>query len=147
MTEPILLLCERTHRWAIAFRRALGEAATVGETRTIEHAGERLAASPDLAIAVDATAFAPETLLPAIARWSEAGSVVLVLAAPALADAELVFREAGAIHVVYSPRQLGPAVEILRRRQSRLPSRKTNETPESPFQPRLPWGRFAGLSE
>lgn len=144
MPPPQLLICERASRWAIAWRRTLGEATPLGETRSLAQVDDRLRDQPRLPVAVDATAFAAEALLAAIARWCEGGAPVIVLASPALAEQELVFREAGAVQLVRSPRDLRPAARLIRRHLRRLPAEPASNQPlEQAVFARLPWARCA----
>ena len=114
MSKPHLIVCERLGRWAAAFRRALGTDREVVEVRSFAQLDEQLRSRPSTPIAVDATVFSAERLLPGIVRWSR-GSPVIVLASPPLLDAEFVFREAGAAHVVFSTRQVPAAAALLAR--------------------------------
>jgi|GEM_PF-986686 len=141
-TKPHLIVCERTQRWATAWRRALGEGVTVGEVRSLTQVDERLAGLA-LPIAVDASAFSAERLLTGVARWSQAGSPVIVLGATGQLAEEFAYREAGAVHVIASPRQIGWAVAIVTRYRPAVPAPKPAELPleQAAFE-RLPWGRF-----
>jgi hypothetical protein len=144
MSQPQLLICERTGRWAIAWRRALGAEARVQEVRSLKQVDEFLLTTPNVPVAVDGAAFSSEKLLQAIARWSAARATVLVMAPQAWAEEESTLREAGATHVVFSPRSLRPAVCLVERHYQRLPSQPAEVgTLEERIQARLPWARWA----
>lgn len=141
-----LIVCEKTPRWAIAWRRELGEQATVIEVRALTHVDDYPTGASPLAIAVDAGAFRSAALLPAIARWTEAGAAVVVLESPQFAAAEFAFREAGAVHAVFSPSPLEPAARMLRRHwKRRRPAEAAENNPrlEQSVHERLPWARYA----
>ncbi len=62
----------------------------------------------------------------------------LVLAARGLEPYELLLREAGALHVVFSPRSLDPLLRLIRRHLARAPQPEL--TLEESVWAGLPWG-------
>jgi hypothetical protein len=147
MSQPQLLICERTGRWAIAWRGALGAEARVQEVRSLKQVDEILQPTPSVPVAVDGAAFSSEKLLQAIARWSAAGATVLVMAPQDWVGEESTFREVGATHVVFSPRSLRPAVRLVERHYRGLPDEPAEVgTVEERIRRRLPWARWAKAS-
>jgi len=142
MPKPHLIVCERTPRWAAAWRRMLGPQASVGEVRSLTQLDQLLGNDPT-PIAVDASEFSGKSLLPAVARWSQAGSPVVIVGSSGRLEDEFAYREAGAVHVLCSPRQIRSAAEILTRYRASTPTAKPAELPlEEAVYERLPWQRF-----
>jgi hypothetical protein len=116
-----ILVCEKGNKWSIAFRRVLGPAFPLVETRSLAQCRQRWHTSPPGFVALELTADNAEAVLGHLLefsrRWGHARA--MVLAGPGWESQECVFREAGATHVLFSTRELG-TVERLVQRQRQL---------------------------
>ncbi|QDU93218.1 hypothetical protein [Lignipirellula cremea] len=112
-----LVVCERTGAWAVALRAALGDAAClVYETRNFDDCRAALEAAPQGMAAIEAAAVDLEEMLSTVIELSRHGAPVVVLAARQFLPHETLFREAGAVQVVYSRRQAPLAARLFLRR-------------------------------
>lgn len=100
---PGLIICEKTNRWAVALRRALGrQASLVRETRSLPECQRAAITAPASFVALQVT----ETNLDGALGLIQTCSRLLpnvrfaALIDPALQDAIGALREAGAVHVV-----------------------------------------------
>jgi hypothetical protein len=106
-----LIVCEKTERWALAWRGLTGESVAFWQTRSLAEVGERLREAPASVVALEC----PLDRVGEVCRWLERRVAdfpqmrTVVLADPPLRPAECVLRTAGAQQVVYSPQAL-PAV-------------------------------------
>jgi hypothetical protein len=112
------IICERGERWAVALRgplKRLGH--RLVETRCLDDCWREVAASPASLVGLEATALNLEAVVPWMQRLTAAfpHARIVILGSPAIAPAEWVLREAGAVHVVFSPRQWQPLARIARR--------------------------------
>ncbi len=136
-----LIVCETTSKWAVALRRQLSCHAGIrlSETRNLDDCWQQAVASPGCFVALAATTVNLEPLVAAIKRLREKlpHVCVAVLAQRSLAEAEWILREAGAVHVVFSSRDLGPLIRLANRhfdrRQAELPQ-------DTRGWEQLPWG-------
>ena len=110
-----LIVCEQTGKWAVALRRSsLIGSIRVYETRSTEECQQELQASPASLVAVEAT----DANLNRLAAWlCEIATQfprcrVVVLASRGLESSQWLWREAGAVHVEYSPRQMSGVARI-----------------------------------
>ena len=134
------ILCEKTTRWAAAFRAALGRSQPqLRETRSLPGCEEALAASPTSFLAIEVTAVNLEATLDFTRRNSihfPNAALVALLSSETLAAAPL-FREAGAIDIAASVLEAP--------RLARLAQRYHHQTPIEPLSAhqflteRLPW--------
>jgi len=148
MNECGIVVCEKTGRWAVAIRRALGGATGLGETRSWTACLREARSRPGALVAVEIT---PENAEAACLRLTELSLnspqiSVIVLADRRLRPTEWVFREAGAVSVLFSPDELVRLRPLWQRFVDRLPVVQT------PFREqvwsRLPWTQYAtGVSE
>ncbi len=118
MSEAHFIICEKANRWAVAFRRQLRSVGIrVHETRSLDHCHRELTTAPRSLFAVEVD---PETLERRL-RWSWhttrsfSRSRAMVLTCRGLEPADLMLREAGALHVLYSRRGIAPAARLVRR--------------------------------
>jgi len=122
MQNPGIVVCEKTGRWADALRLALTRpmpdmrlrVADVRETRSLDECGEAVESSPESVVVVEARGSNLSMLPSWIANLCRRFPRALVVA---VADRELgairpLLREAGAAHVVFSPRMLRPALRM-----------------------------------
>ena len=143
MSAPRIILCEKSSRWAIALRRALGaDAPLLIETRSLAECGRELAARPASLIVVECTVENLEHAALAIAdlagRYPQCR--VAGASAPALRPAEPLLREAGAISVVHSPRQARTLSRLAMRHLARAPQPVLSV--REAILERLPWSRW-----
>ena len=147
MPTARLILCEKTSRWAVALRRALGPRQHVlSQTRSLTECSRELASSPASLVAVECTAANLDQVLVAIGEWSRRyphARMAVVVDSP-LEPAEAMLREAGAVCVLLSLRQAPTLSRLARRHLARAPQ---SELPlrESILE-RLPWARWASSS-
>ncbi len=137
-----LIVCETGSRWAVALRRQLRAAddPQVYETRYLEDCWQQAAADATCLVALEATFSNLESVVSSLHRFRERlpHVPVLVLAARSLAEGEWLWREAGAVHVVFSPRALRPVISLIRRHLARMLAEHP-PTLSAAWQ-RLPWG-------
>lgn len=149
-----LIVCERTGRWAMAWRPWLTEGEiALHQVRSLSQCRQALDETPSAAVALDAGSIASQGLFAAIADWTGhfPRAIVIVTAPPSWLPDEFVLREAGALHVGYSPRTLGAAATLVRRhlangaRENSQPEASA-ESLEQAIHRRLPWNRYAKAS-
>jgi len=149
MQPGTLVFCERSGRWAVAWRRLWARtlpgrsganSIRVVETRSVSECLETLAELPAAFVAIELTAKsadkALELLFELMTRFRD--SAAAVLAENELAEYEWLAREMGAVHFVASPRHLPSLVEMVRRHAERTPAPDLGLRQE--IWSRLPWG-------
>jgi hypothetical protein len=149
MDTATLVFCERTGRWAVAWRGAWTRATAnraeqplrVVETRGARECRETLAGLPGAFVAIELTAAGADAALDLLAELTTncRGAAAAVLAERELADYEWLARELGAVHFVASPRQLPPLVDIVRRHAARAPAIARELETREEIWSRLPW--------
>lgn len=144
MPTACLIVCEKTGRWAAAFRRALaGHSQALSETRSLAHCGRELADSPASVVAIEITPANLEAVCQEMLAWSHhyPAARLLALAERGLETAEVLLREAGALDVLFSTRDVPAASRLVVRRLALAP------VPALPWrealQNRLPWDAWA----
>ena len=144
MSQCRFLLCEKTSRWAVALRRALGDRGRwLVETRSLPQCGRELRAFPASLVAVEIGESNLEAALGAMARWSRRfpAAHVIALIDASLIAAEPLIREAGAIGVLASTRDAAAAADLFGRHAALLPA---DDGPlEQSILAELPWQRWA----
>jgi hypothetical protein len=144
MSQCRFLLCEKTSRWAVALRRALGERGRwLVETRSLPQCGRELKAFPASLVAVEISESNAEAALGAIARWSQRfpSAHVMALIDSSLTAAEPLIREAGAIGVLASTRDAIAAANLFGRHAVLAPA--LVGPLEQSILAELPWQRWA----
>jgi hypothetical protein len=138
------ILLERTSRWAGSFRRAMRKYKSempipICEARSLAQCQRELKASPHSVVGIE---ILPKNaiemsrgLIDLSSKFSD--SRWIALAARGLEPFELQLREAGAVHVLFSPRSLSPALRLVRRHLSRAPQPRLSL--EESIWVRLPW--------
>jgi hypothetical protein len=140
MPTARLILCEKTSRWAVALRRALGPQADVlVETRSLADCGRELAAAPASIVTVECTLENLEKVLTAISEWSRRfrAARFVALREPALEPAAPLLQEAGCVSVLPSPRQSRGLARMALRQLARAP--QPDLPLEDSFVAALPW--------
>ncbi|OHB72132.1 MAG: hypothetical protein A2V70_07435 [Planctomycetes bacterium RBG_13_63_9] len=136
-----LIVCEHGGGWAVGLRRELaGEEVHLCETRSLAQCWETLGENPAGLVVVELTTANVDELLGRMVRLGRDFPLarVAIVADRRLAGYEWLMREAGAVHFVCSPRQLGPLAEVARRHldQAPVPRRSVTER----IWASLPWG-------
>lgn len=140
MTTARMIVSETSGRWAFALRAALVSSGVyVAEIAGLANAFARLHDDSRALLAFEASEACAEEGFALLqeSRRRVAGCGVIVLLDGALAASEPLWREAGAIAVVSSPRRLAALASLIRRYF------ETRETPTLTFREgvwqRLPW--------
>lgn len=144
MNPVHLIVCERTGRWAVALKRALGDELKLTETRSLPACTAELSHDPFGVVAVEVTSLNLEAVLASLAAWQRRfpDARVIALGDESLAAADHLLREAGAALVLHSTRESPRAAKLVQRHAARVPA------PDLPLEQaihnRLPWaGRTA----
>jgi hypothetical protein len=137
-----LVVCESSGTWAVRLRRVLRnhDGWRVVETRSPHDCRQQLSHYPGSIAAWEGSGSDVESLARCLleqARLFPRSPSVVLCTRPA-ARYERLWREAGAIHVVRSPRHLSSIVGIVRRHSVRFPERPKSLEP--PVWQQLPWG-------
>ena len=140
-----LIVCEPTGRWAAAISRLLPQGTAVCQTRTFEDCRSELAAAPH---SVVAAAVSVGNLLRALHYLSACerefpSAVPIALAERGASRYALLLREAGAMHVVGSIRELQSVVDITLLQTARFPM---PHTATQQMWARLPWADAAAAA-
>lgn len=139
MTAARLIVCERSGRWAAAFRRMAADDLPLRETRSFEQVERELEKLPASVAAIEINGVSAARIASQLAAWTTRYSAArfLLLAEADVADSEPELREAGACHVVYSSRELAATVELVRRHLARAP--RPELSLEESILAALPW--------
>ena len=135
-----LILCEKTGRWAAAFRRAAAAGELpIRETRSLEQLERELEQLPSSVAAIEINSASAARIGSQLAGWRVRFSAArfVLLAETDVAASEPELREAGACHVVYSSRDLAATVELIRRHLARAP--RPELSLEDSILASLPW--------
>jgi hypothetical protein len=108
MIESNVVVCEKTGRWAAAIRRVLGPAPGLCETRSWPACLQALRSRTAALVAVEMLPDHAEAVCRRLAELSKRSRCVhaILLADRSLQKAEWLLREAGAVHVLFSPRDI-----------------------------------------
>ena len=124
MSDARVIVCEKTGRWATALRRAFrGLQLRVTETRSLTACWQELEQCPTSLVALEFVPDNREAILRRLLdlhsryRWAQA----IVLAERGSEPFEWILREAGAIHVLFSPRSLAATARLARRHAHSVP--------------------------
>jgi hypothetical protein len=144
MNTVYLIVCERTGRWAVALKRALGDELKLIETRSLPACAAELSRDPSTVVAVEVTSLNLEAVLASLAAWQRyfPRSRAIALGDESLTVADHLLREAGAALVLHSTREVARAAKLVQCHAARIPA------PDLPLEQaihkRLPWaGRAA----
>ena len=135
-----LIVCERTGRWAVALRSELaGAGARVWETRLLDDCWSELANSPASFLVLELGGNVSD-LLSRMARLPRdfPAARLAVVADRSLAGHQWLMREAGAMHFLCSPRQVGPLAQLACRHLAQVPPPPQSLTEQ--IWASLPWG-------
>jgi len=135
-----LIVCEKTGRWATAWRQAI-DGSQIFETRSLADCWEELTNYPASLIALETTSANLEQVATWIARLGRffPSARAVVLAQRTLQPAAPPLREAGAIHFLCTPRKIDSLARLAERHLATAP--KKPRSPSEQIRDRLPWGR------
>lgn len=146
MDAARFIVCEKTGQWSVAIRRAeLDLGVRVCETRSLAECWEELAASPASFLALELRAGAVETVLTNLIGLDRGypAARAAILAPRSQASYEWLLREAGAVHAVFSPRQITSVLRLAKRHLARVPAQE--RALREMIWARLPWDHpYAG---
>jgi hypothetical protein len=150
MNQSNFVICEKTGKWAAAIRRVCGLASDVCETRSWPACLRELRTRTAAMVAVEVLPENAEVVCRRLAElaWRSRHVHALLLADRSLRDLEWLLREAGAVHVLFSPRELVRVRPIWERFRMRMPPSRS--TFREHVWSRLPWTKQeteAGASE
>jgi hypothetical protein len=145
MAQPRLILAERTHRWANAWRRWGDDRVRLVELRSVTQCAAALEGNPTSAAAIEADLAGAERILDLLSEWRERFPRAhwVVLAGPNWRASELALREAGASSVVFAPRLWPVASRAIALHLARQTSDEPTGSLEEQVSNRLPWSRHA----
>ncbi len=144
MLRSSLVICERTGRWAVAFRRALGKGrASIKESRSLAACAAQLAAQPAAVVALEVTSANLDRVLTLVPAWQRRHPQCrfVALVAQELAPAGDLLREAGAMAVLHGARDVSQAARLVERHVAALPAEDL--ALEQSILSRLPWSKGA----
>ncbi len=139
-----LIVCEGSGRWAVAMRRESGELGLpICETRNFDECWRMLDEAPASFVIIEVSAADLAESLRRIGRLAREFPLARAagVADRSLGELEWPLREAGAVHFVCSPRQLGPLVPLVRRHIQRAPDPPS--TVVQRIRAGLPWKKHA----
>ena len=113
-----MIVCERTGKWAVAMRRSAAVGSCrVYETRSLQECRDEVQASPASLVAVEATTANVDDVLDWLTdiRRDFPQTHVVILGDRGLEQEQWLWREAGAVHVVHSPRRVDEVLRIASR--------------------------------
>jgi hypothetical protein len=119
-----IIVLESLGEWAAALRTVIGAGGPpLCEVRSVSNCEEELTRSPASFVIAELLEPSAISLIERIVAWQRRypQAVIAVVASRDLHPWEGLLREAGAIHVVFSPRRLAPLVEAIRRHAGRYP--------------------------
>jgi len=141
MQSARIIVCEKTGSWATALRRALSSTRyRLYETRSLAECWRELEQSPASVVAFELTMENCEALLERLLDLSRhfPRARAIALGSRALKPIECLAREAGAVHVLLSPRGVAHAARVIERHMAQVPG------DQLPFRQAiwsvLPWG-------
>jgi hypothetical protein len=145
MVTARLIVCERTGQWAAAFRRELamprGAASVVPlhESRGLADCASLLEHWPGSLAAVEVTkdyfAAALDWTADMVARYPAAR--IVILSRLEVVAAEWVLREAGAVHIVRSPRHVKSVTQLAVKQLAQAP--RVEQSYVEAIMASLPW--------
>jgi hypothetical protein len=136
-----LILCERTGRWAVALRRELADAGVrIWENRTLADCRDELVENPAsfAVIELGSNLSGLLRLLASQPRRFPAARLAVV-ADRSQAECQWLLREAGAVHFLCSPRQVGLLARLACRHLAQAPP--PQQTLAERIWSALPWGQ------
>jgi hypothetical protein len=113
-----LLIFESTGDWAAALRREFSVGVAIVQLRSLEDLWNELMHDPQAVVVMEVAADRMEPWAGAIEKVARyyPDTVMVAVGDRGLRECETVLREAGAAHVVFSPRSVAEIAAIARRR-------------------------------
>ncbi|MCI0361599.1 MAG: hypothetical protein L0211_24210 [Planctomycetaceae bacterium] len=148
MSPPRLIVCEKSGRWAVAFRRALtDEVQRISEVRSIFGCESMLEEHRTSIVAVEVTTANLDGVIAAIPSWLRRfpHCRVLALTEAELASAETLLREAGAVAVLKSTRDASAAARLVERHFAAAP--EIDLPLAQAIAAGLPWAKWASTAD
>ena len=143
MSQPRVIICERSGIWAAALARHLPREVRFVQTRALAECSAALAAAPMSLVALETSAGNLNGVLAWLAQLPATFPLAraVVLADHGLQSHEWLLREAGAVHFAISPRELDGLAPLMQNHLARLPA------PNASFAEQvwnsLPWSEAA----
>lgn len=139
MNESSVVVCEKTGRWAAAIRRVLGPAPGLCETRSWPACRQELRTRTAALVAVEVLPDNAEAVCRRLAELTKRSRHVqaILLADRSLRKIEWLLREAGAVHVLFSPGEIIRLRPVWERFRAQIPPVRT--TFREQVWSRLPW--------
>ena len=142
MSDVGLVICERRNRWAVALRRSLAESSLrVVETRTLDDCRREAERAPWAVVVCEISQENAEAVLRFLVESQvDANSPpVVVVGQRELRESEAAFRTAGAVHAVFTARELGGVARMVLRQAEQRPEQDASSLAEWAWS-QLPWG-------
>ena len=136
-----IIVCEKTGRWATALRRVLSATRPrMCQTRSMAECLRELERSPASLIALELTAENGSSVVEFLDEVHQRfhRAIVVVFGPRAMERCGWLVREAGAVHAVFSPREVASAARVIERHLQRAPTHPL--TLRQSLWSRLPWG-------
>jgi hypothetical protein len=136
-----IIVYEKTGNWTVFLRRAMSSAGNrIYETRSTAECWRELEQSPASLVALELTPDNCESVVNCLvdlsARFHLARAIVM--GPRGMEPYEWILREAGAAHVLFSPRHSGSAARLIERHLAQAPQHQA--TFRDSIRDRLPWG-------
>lgn len=141
MQSARIIVCEKTGSWATALRRALSTTRhRVCETRSLAECWRELEQSPASVVAFELKRENCEALIERLLNLSRRfpQAHVIAIGPRALKPLECLVREAGATHVLFSPRRVADAARLIERHMTQTTGNQLSF--RQAIWRRLPWG-------
>ena len=144
MSQPRLIICEKSGRWAVAMRRALADRGErTAEARSLVGCARLLHLHPTSIVAIEVTAANLDAVLAAVANWRQRWphSRFMAVVEPELVAAEVTLREAGVVAMLRATREAPAAARLVERHFAAAPA---DDLPlEQAILSSLPWAKWA----
>jgi DNA-binding response OmpR family regulator len=141
MSDVGIVVCERRKVWAVALRRESARSdLRIVETRTLDDCRQEAQHAPSALVVCEATRDRLEAVLRFLVEWQTqpAAPPVAVVGERSMRRHAAALREAGAVHVMFSPRQLAGVVRMATRHAARRPAADERSLTQLAWS-RLPW--------
>ncbi len=147
MKDFSIVVCEKTGSWAAAIRRVLRPASGLVETRSWQACWQEVRSRTAALVALEVLPENAESVCRRLAEWTGRFRQVhvILLADRSLQRAEWLLREAGAAHVLFSPRDIVRLRPMLDRFLVQIPPSRI--TFREHVWSQLPWARHASRGE
>jgi len=143
MNDSSIVVCEKTGNWAAAIRRVLRPASGLCETRSWQACLQEVRTRTAALVAWEVRPENAESVCRRLAELTRRFRQVhvILLADRSLRPVEWLLREAGAAHMLFSPRDIVHLRPLLERFLAQIPPSRT--TFREHVWSQLPWARHA----